>query len=146
MRTKSPTLIDTREPGALRTAVSLAFEAHGYDSMEVTLKYGDYVTGHFLVERKTRNDLSASIVDGRVFRELRGALANEEGLETVLLLEGIWMEDAGISTARGVHPNSLRAVLLWAGRHNVRVLFSRDQSDTIEALLWLARTKPEEDD
>ena len=50
------------------------------------LPVGDYVVGKYVIERKTMEDFAQSIIDGRIFSQLR-ELRNQAG-ESLLLLEG----------------------------------------------------------
>ena len=50
------------------------------------LSVGDYIVGRYIIERKTMEDFAQSIIDGRIFSQLR-ELKNQAG-ESLLLLEG----------------------------------------------------------
>lgn len=81
--------IDYREKDCLEFAPQLAFEAR-----TVNLPIGDFVIKNdhdilFVIERKTRSDLSASIIDGR-FREQKQRLIDSVGdpSKIIYIIEG----------------------------------------------------------
>lgn len=129
--------------------IALLSEGEGVDTAEGTLIFGDYLVttstgGLKIVERKAINDLHNSVVDGRLFRELAGIKLVEEA-EWLLMLEGdMWGGKSAIygdTYARaGIHPNSLRGAVLWAQRQGVRIIPSKDIDDTVQALLYLAKS------
>ncbi len=50
------------------------------------LEVGDYLIGNYIIERKTMDDLAASIVDGRIFKQL-SALKSQSG-KAIMVIEG----------------------------------------------------------
>lgn len=81
--------IDYREKDCLEFTKDLAFEAH-----PANLPIGDFVIKNdhdimFVIERKTRSDLSASIIDGR-FREQKQRLIDSIGdpSKIIYIIEG----------------------------------------------------------
>lgn len=50
------------------------------------LEIGDYIVGKFVIERKTFEDLASSLLDGRLFEQLKEVVSS--GLNSILVLEG----------------------------------------------------------
>lgn len=149
-------IIDTREPQELRFALSTALEAARVSSFQEALVAGDYQLAPrsnliVLVERKAQADLSASIIDGRLFDQMSKLLRRQAELpgttRLFLLVEGAPFPrrakaqgDILQSERRaGVHPNSIRGALLSAQQRGIFVLYSKGASDTIQTILWLYR-------
>lgn len=98
------------------------------------LAYGDYALGdRILVERKTARDF----VDTLVNRDLLGqvkAMADAV-IRPVLIIEG-----GDLYTQRDIHPNAIRGVLAALTIDmGISVLFSRDEEDTAQMLMVLAK-------
>jgi ERCC4-related helicase len=103
------------------------------------LSHGDYAIGdRILVERKTARDF----VDTLVNRDLLGqvkAMA-DAALRPVLIIEG-----GDLYTQRDIHPNAIRGVLAaLTVDMGVSVLFSRDEQDTAQMLMVLAKREESE--
>jgi len=99
-----------------------------------SLPVADYVlSADLLVERKTAADLSASIVDGRLFSQA-DALASRDG-QAVLVIEG--GEIYGVSN---LHPNAIRGALSYlVVLADLAVLRSEGPEDTAYLLATMAR-------
>ncbi|MFA5269512.1 MAG: DEAD/DEAH box helicase [Methanoregula sp.] len=98
------------------------------------LAYGDYAIGdRILVERKTARDF----VDTLVNRDLLGqvkAMADAV-IRPVMIIEG-----GDLFTQRDIHPNAIRGVLAaLTVDMGVSVLFTRDEQETAQMLMVLAR-------
>jgi ERCC4-type nuclease len=98
------------------------------------LGHGDYAIGdRILVERKTARDF----VDTLVNRDLLGqvkAMADAV-IRPVLIIEG-----GDLYTQRDIHPNAIRGVLAaLTVDMGVSLLFTRDEQDTAQMLMVLAR-------
>lgn len=98
------------------------------------LACGDYAIGdRILVERKTARDF----VDTLVNRDLLGqvkAMADAV-IRPVMIIEG-----GDLYTQRDIHPNAIRGVLAaLTVDMGVSVLFTRDEQDTAQMLMVLAR-------
>jgi Fanconi anemia group M protein len=98
------------------------------------LFYGDYAIGdRILVERKTARDF----VDTLVNRDLLGqvkAMADAV-IRPVMIIEG-----GDLYTQRDIHPNAIRGVLAaLTVDMGVSVLFTRDEQETAQMLMILAR-------
>jgi ERCC4-related helicase len=98
------------------------------------LAHGDYAIGdRILVERKTARDF----VDTLINRDLLGqvkAMA-EAVTRPVMIIEG-----GDLYTQRDIHPNAIKGVLAaLTVDMGVSVLFTRDEQDTAQMLMVLAR-------
>ena len=98
------------------------------------LAHGDYAIGdRILVERKTAPDF----VDTLINRDLLGQLKAmaETVLRPVLIIEG-----GDLYAQRDIHPNAIKGVLAaLTVDMGVSLLFTRDEQDTAQMLLVLAR-------
>jgi len=98
------------------------------------LPFGDYAIGdRILVERKTARDF----VDTLINRDLLGQIKamTEAVPRPVLIIEG-----GDLYTQRDIHPNAIRGVLAaLAVDMGVSLLFTRDEQDTAQMLMVLAR-------
>jgi Fanconi anemia group M protein len=100
---------------------------------------GDYAIGdRILVERKTARDF----VDTLVNRDLLGqvkAMADAV-VRPVLIIEG-----GDLYTQRDIHPNAIKGVLAaLTVDMGVTVLFTRDEQDTAQMLMVLAKREESE--
>ncbi len=59
---------------------------NGFNVRLDNLMAGDYLIGNYLVERKTMDDFATSIVDGRIFRQLK--LLKDAGGHPIIIIEG----------------------------------------------------------
>ena len=98
------------------------------------LPTGDYAIGdRILVERKTARDF----VDTLINRDLLGQIKTmaEAVPRPVLIIEG-----GDLYTQRDIHPNAIKGVLAaLAVDMGVSLLFTRDEQDTAQMLMVLAR-------
>ncbi len=98
------------------------------------LALGDYAIGdRILVERKTARDF----VDTLVNRDLLGQIKAmaDAVIRPVMIIEG-----GDLYTQRDIHPNAIRGVLAaLTVDMGVSVLFTRDEQDTAQMLMVLAK-------
>ncbi len=81
--TKAKIFIDNRESEAFDGL----FRSYNADVERKQLEVGDFVcSDRCIVERKTRDDFEASIIDGRLFRQLPNLTANY--MRVVIIVEG----------------------------------------------------------
>ncbi|HIP91778.1 MAG TPA: DEAD/DEAH box helicase [Methanothermococcus okinawensis] len=120
---KPKIVIDHRE----RTIGKLLF---GRAELEFkNLEFGDYVlSDRVVVERKTSEDFENSIIDGRLFKQLK-ELKNYE--KPILIIEGDRFERLEENVIKG-------AILSIVLDYHIPVLFSRDPEETADILLKLA--------
>ncbi len=113
----------------------------GVAGRSTRLEVGDFVVSdRAVVERKTAEDFVSSIVDGRLFEQVR---AMHDAYERpVLIIEG---ED--LYRHRDVHPNAIRGALAsLTVDFDLPILWSGDEDETVDLLVALARREQEEQD
>ncbi len=99
------------------------------------LEVGDFVlSDRVAVERKTVEDLAASLVDGRIFEQIHRLREVYE--IPILLIEG---RDPYRPSRRGVSPKSLMGLVSSLALMGVPVLWARDHKDTAQILRLIAR-------
>ncbi|HDI86120.1 MAG TPA: DEAD/DEAH box helicase [Candidatus Korarchaeota archaeon] len=99
------------------------------------LEVGDFVlSDRVAVERKTVEDLAASLVDGRIFEQIHRLREVYE--IPILLIEG---RDPYRPSRRGVSPRSLMGLVSSLAIMGVPVLWARDHRDTAQILRLIAR-------
>ena len=98
------------------------------------LAYGDYAIGdRILVERKTARDFLDTLVNRDLLGQVK-AMADAV-IRPVLIIEG-----GDLYTQRDIHPNAIRGVLAALSIDmGVSVLFSRDEQDTAQMLMVIAK-------
>ena len=98
------------------------------------LAHGDYAIGdRILVERKTARDF----VDTLINRDLLGQVKTmaDAVIRPVMIIEG-----GDLFAQRDIHPNAIRGVLAaLTVDMGVSVLFTRDEQDTAQMLMVLAK-------
>lgn len=102
--------------------------------IEKAMAVGDYqLSSRVAAERKTVPDFIASIMDGRLFRQLHEL--KEEFDVPVLVIEG-----ESLFSSEGIHPNALRgalaSVIIDIGAY---VVWTRNASETAEMLFAIAK-------
>jgi len=123
-------IVDDRER---RSGIAELLQNSGSDVTVKRLLYGDYlVDGKLVVERKTADDLVVSILDGRLFKQIREL--KKIRWRVVLLIEG-----DPYQTVHGIRPKAVRGALtsvsaVW----QVPVIFSSSTQDTVSLLQILA--------
>ena len=97
------------------------------------LLYGDYlIDGKLVVERKTANDLVISILDGRLFKQMREL--KKIRWRVVLIIEG-----DPYQTGHGIKPKAVRGALISVSAvWQVPVIYSSSTQDTASLLQFLA--------
>ena len=125
-------IVDTRE---FRSKVVKELFSKGIIMQSLMLGVGDYLIGKDVcVERKSVKDFVNSLVDKRIFTQLRRM--KDEFRNPLLIVEGA----ENIFSVRKVHPNSLRGLLLSISvDYNIPVLFSRDEAETADFLELLIK-------
>ena len=76
-------VVDSRE---IRSGMLTRLHTMGVPTMTQEMPAGDYSIGPYLIERKTANDLAASIMDGRLFEQAELVCNSAE--RPMLLIEG----------------------------------------------------------
>ncbi len=111
----------------------------GADVRIKQLEVGDFqISGDVGVERKSANDFVQSIIDGRLFSQLRNLCENFD--RPVLIIEG-----DNLLGKRNVHPNAIRGAIASAViDFRVPILFTKDERETALLLISIARREQEE--
>ncbi len=99
------------------------------------LETADYVSSdRVAVERKRVQDFLQSIVDQRIFNQLRDLTEAYE--RPILIIEG---NPELLFTERGIHPNTIRGVLSSiAVDYRVPVIWTLNSRETAAQVFWLA--------
>ncbi|WP_324736152.1 DEAD/DEAH box helicase [Thermococcus sp. SY098] len=127
--------VDSRE---LKSQVPKYLKELGAHIEVKTLDVGDYIVSEDVaVERKSANDFIQSIIDGRLFDQVKRL--TEAYARPVIIIEG---QLYGI---RNVHPNAIRGALAavtidWG----VPILFSTDAKETAQFIYLIAKREQEE--
>ena len=119
-------LVDSREPKDLIYLLSKKL-----DSKLSQLFVGDYIINNSIaIERKERNDLEESIIDGRLFKQLDELLLSYKMV--VLIIEGT-------KRFERINRNALIAAISSYLVRGVSVFFTRNQEETAELIYWIAK-------
>jgi Fanconi anemia group M protein len=125
--------VDTREQASsvVRELTELGAVIHVKQ-----LETGDYIVGpEAAVERKTAEDFLNSMIDGRLFNQLKNM---SDGYQTpVIILEG---NPSDLFTMRNIHKNAIIGALSSISiDYRIPILFSQDAKETAEFLYIMAR-------
>ncbi|MGD8589939.1 MAG: ERCC4 domain-containing protein [Chromatiales bacterium] len=126
-------VVDDRE---VRSGMVELLRAVGGVKVEVRrLELGDYeVDGRLLVERKTLQDLSLSIKDGRLFRQAYRLM--ESPLRGLVILQGTNVN----LTATGMHREAIQGALITLSVYlGIPLLRARDPQESVRLMLYAAR-------
>jgi len=107
----------------------------GAEVRETKLEVGDYlISGKVVIERKTAADFLNSLVDGRLFEQLRNMLSYEKPL---LLIEGTPRE---LFVIRNINSNALIGALASITLDlGIPILFSDSDAQTADILYIIAK-------
>ncbi|TRZ54987.1 hypothetical protein D4Q76_01300 [archaeon] len=102
------------------------------------LPVGDYIcSDRVVVERKSESDFASSIMDGRLFSQMKELCAYEK---PILLIE------KNGSNFSKIHPNAIRGALAsLALDFNVPIIFSQSYIDTAGIIFQIAKREQVED-
>lgn len=105
------------------------------------LPFGDYAIGdRVVVERKSARDFVDTLVERDLFSQLSGLASH--ALRPVLIIEG-----GDIFSQRDIHVNALRGTLAAITVDmGISLLFTRNEEDTAEMILVLARREEDRGD
>ncbi|HII61734.1 DEAD/DEAH box helicase [Pyrococcus horikoshii] len=128
-------VIDSRE---LRSEVVKKLKTLGIKIEVRTLDVGDYIVSEDVaIERKSANDFIQSIIDGRLFDQVKRL--KEAYPRPVIIIEG---QLYGI---RNVHPNAIRgAIASIVLDFGVPVIFSSSSDETAHYIFFMAKREQEE--
>lgn len=100
---------------------------------EKKLHAGDYVLSkRIVVERKVSEDFLQSIVDGRLFRQIKEMKRYEMPL---IIIEGNHI----MNNERNIHPNAIRGAVASIAESSVPIIWTQTPLETAEMLLTLAK-------
>lgn len=109
----------------------------GANVNEMSLKVGDFVCSDdgIVIERKTHSDFVSSIIDGRIFEQLKHLKENYE--KPVIIVEGF--------SDREMNDNVLKAtVASLIAKFNVSFVSTKNSLDTARMVYWLAKKEQED--
>lgn len=125
-------IVDHRET---KNHVFLNLKQLDVDLIRKQLKVGDYICSERVcVERKTIPDFLQSIIDQRVFRQVREMSECFE--RPLLILEG---NPELLFIERDIHPNTIRGVLAsLAIDYKIPIIWTRNTKETANQIYWIA--------
>ncbi|AFK21638.1 DEAD/DEAH box helicase [Pyrococcus sp. ST04] len=128
-------VVDTRE---LRSEVVKRLKMLGVSLEFKTLDVGDYIVSEDVaIERKSANDFIQSIIDGRLFDQVKRL--KDAYSRPIIIIEG---QLYGI---RNVHPNAIRgAIAAVTVDFGVPVIFSSTPEETAQYIYLIAKREQEE--
>jgi Fanconi anemia group M protein len=103
---------------------------------ERNLEVGDFVCSQrIVIERKTHSDFISSIIDGRIFDQVKALKTNFE--KPVILIEGY--------SVREINENALKATIAsLVVDYGVSMINTRNPLDTAKTVYWIAKKEQEE--
>lgn len=123
--------VDNREKNSL---VPSYLVKHGFEIEYKQLPIADYIIKDIAIERKTISDLKSSIINRRIFDQLKELKQHPTHL---LLIERILDEDLYNSA---IHENALRGFLLSVAlEFHTPIIFTHNEEDTAKYLYILAK-------
>ncbi|MEW6528403.1 MAG: ERCC4 domain-containing protein [Candidatus Micrarchaeota archaeon] len=128
---KAKIAVDKRERGFANLLSEFGAEVE-----EKMLEVGDFVCSEkTIVERKTRSDFEASILDGRFFSQLRNLRANFENV--IVVIEGMGNEKtSGHSLSRAALMGAYVSVITDFG---ASLFFTKNEKSTAELVYSIAK-------
>lgn len=105
---------------------------------EMNLEIGDFICSGdgIAIERKTHSDFVSSIIDGRIFEQVRTLKENYE--KPVIIVEGF--------SNREMNDNALKATIAsLITKFNVSFVNTKNILDTARMIYWLAKKEQEDD-
>ncbi len=118
-------LIDHREKNSL---VPSELSKLKFEIQFQQLPLGDYIINNTIIERKTFSDLQSSIINKRVFEQLKDL----QKTNSLLIIEG--------ESDLFIHENALRGFLLSLSlNYKIPLIFSKNEKDTASYISLLAK-------
>jgi ERCC4-type nuclease len=116
-------IVDNRE---FRSKLVKELFKKGFDIKPMQLSVGDYIIGDVCIERKSLKDFYDSIIDKRIFEQLRSIKNNYK--KKLLIIEG---ECYG----RNIHPNAIKGLLASIMiDYKIPVFFTKNSCETVDFL------------
>ena len=99
------------------------------------LKVGDYLVKDTIIERKTTTDFIQSIINKRIFNQLKEI---KQYPNYLLIVEGKFKETK-------MHPNAIRGFILSTTlRNKIPIIFTKDEEETATYISLLAKKQTRE--
>ena len=132
LENKIKIIVDVRE---MRTSVVKELYELGAEIETAALPVGDFILSEKVcIEKKTRSDFLQSIVDGRIFEQVKNM--SECFDKPAIILEGI--ED--IYCERNMHPNAIRgAISSLSINYRIPIIQSSCEKETAMFLYMIAK-------
>ena len=129
MENKVIVYVDTRE---FNSEVILFLARHDCTVKQKMLHVADYlVSDRVAIERKTTTDFASSIVDQRLFSQVKAMKENFE--KPVLIIEGDNLYER-------LNPNAVRgAIASLALDFGIPIIWTKDPGETAGMIFWLAK-------
>jgi Fanconi anemia group M protein len=124
---KTPIIIDTRESQSLITANLIERKSNIKHEL---LQIGDYLINDIIIERKTYQDFLASIIDKRLFAQIKEM---KKYSESYLIIEGF-----DFSYKSRLHPNAIRGTILSIAKQ-IPIIYTENEEDTSKFLIQIAK-------
>jgi len=132
---KTKIIVDFREKNSL---VPSFLAKEGFEIEFQQLEIGDYWIKGRIIERKSISDLQQSIMNKRIFEQIRQMNAQQQA--SLLIIEGFSRDYKKI-----LHPNALRGFFLSLSQENkIAYVFSEDEKETAIFLGLLANKRASE--
>ena len=140
IETKEIIKIDYREQNSF---VPTNLKKLGYEIEFLELKVADYIVKDVAIERKTVSDFLSSMIDKRLAHQLEELQQYQNKL---LIIEGIEEQELyNDDNLKGINANAIRGFLLSILlKHNVPIIFSKNQKDTAKFIDILAKRQSKE--
>lgn len=129
---KTPIIIDKRENQSLIKANLIEGSAN---IQEEILQIGDYLINDTIIERKTYKDFTASIIDKRLFSQIRQMKKYQ--------YQYLILESFNFSYKSHLHPNAIRGAILSVSRQ-IPIIYTENESDTAKFLITIAKRQEKE--
>lgn len=116
--------------------ISNFLEKFGSTVNRMNLEIGDYLCSERVcIERKEANDFVSSIIDGRVFEQVKSLRENFE--KPIIIVEG--------SSNRQINENALKgAIASLIIDFDVSIINTKNPYDTAKTIYWIAKKEQEE--
>jgi len=100
-----------------------------------SLKFGDYLIGNTIIERKSTSDFISSMINKRLKEQISG-LKNYEN--RLLIIEGDMEKTIGKYSK--VNPHSIKGqIISLINNHKIPIIFTKNEKETAEYLILLSK-------
>ena len=122
-------VVDDRE-----RMIARILHERGVEIKVMRLDIGDFLIGNVCIERKTIRDFVNSIIDNRLFIQIKNM--KEEYERQILIVEG----EGDIYSQRNVHPNAIRgAIASIALDFNISMIKTKNPQETADMLISIEK-------